>query len=302
MSGTLVLLSGDSALQLCPKVGGAVARFCWRARDILRPVTEDDLASGNARRLGMFPMLPYSNRVEDAMLHARTGPRALRLNVDGEHHSMHGFGWQRPWRVAEFSRSRAVLALEHDADADWPYACRARLTVSLLDHAAHFELWLENSGPDEMPAGLGFHPYFPTQPETCLQTVWRQVWSMDERKLPGCLAPIPPESDFSAARRIAGWRSDHCYIGWNGEAMLHYPTHTVRVTSDPDVSRMVCFVPGDGRDIIALEPVTHINNAVALEARGVQDTGMRWLAPGEAMRLGMTISVEARVEARVEAH
>lgn len=294
MSGTLILFSGDSALQLCPKVGGAVARLRWHGRDILRPVTDDDLASGNARRLGMFPMLPYSNRVEDAVIHARTGPRALRRNVDGEAHSMHGFGWQRPWHVAAFSRDRAVLALEHDADADWPYACRARLTVSLSEHAARFELFLENSGVDEMPAGLGFHPYFPAQADTCLQASWRNVWSMDERKLPARLVPLPPESDFSSARPIEDWRSDHCYTDWNGEATLHYPTHTVRVTSDPGVSRMVCFVPGDGRDIIALEPVTHINNAVALEARGVQDTGMRWLAPGASMRLGMTISVEAR--------
>ena len=293
MSGTLNLISGASLLQLCPKVGGAVARFNWRGRDILRPVTNDDLAAGNARKLGMFPMLPYSNRVENAVLRARTGAHTLRLNVDGERHSMHGFGWQRPWRVAEWCRDRAVLALEHKPDADWPYACQARLTVCLSDDAAHFELWLQNSGAEEMPAGLGFHPYFPTEQDTSLETDWRQVWSMDERKLPDQLVPIPSESDFSALRPIAGWHSDHCYTGWNGEASLHYRTHTVRVRSDPEVSRMVCFVPDDGRPIIALEPVTHVNNAVALEARGVHDTGIRWLPPGQAMRLGMTISVEA---------
>lgn len=294
MPGTLNLASGGSVLQLLPEVGGAVARFQWRGIDLLRPVTDEDLASGNARRLGMFPMLPYSNRVEDAVLHARTGARTLRRNVAGERHSMHGFGWQRPWRVAESSRDRAVLVLGHEADADWPYACRARLTAALSDDCAHFELWLENSGAEEMPAGLGFHPYFPTQADTCLQTGWDQVWSMDERKLPGQLAPIPSASDFSAARPIALWHSDHCYTGWNGEAKLVYPAHTVRVRSDPGVSRMVCFVPDDGRPLIALEPVTHVNNAVALEARGVQDTGIRWLAPGQAVRLGMTISVEAR--------
>lgn len=293
MPGTLNLLSGDSVLQLCPAVGGAVARFHWRGRDILRPVTDDDLAASHARKLGMFPMLPYSNRVENALLQARTGARTLRLNVDGEHHSMHGFGWQRPWRVAASSCDSALLALEHEPDADWPYACRARLAVSLSEDGAQFELWLQNSDTEAMPAGLGFHPYFPTQHDTTLQTAWRHVWSMDERKLPDQLVPIPPASDFSAARRIAGWHSDHCYTGWNGEARLHYPTHTVRVRSDPTVSRMVCFVPDDGRPIIALEPVTHINNAVALEARGVRDTGICWLAPGESMRLGMTISVEA---------
>ena len=63
------------------------------------------------------------------------------------------------------------------------------------------------------------------------------------------------------------------------------------MSSGKDVSRFVCFVPDDGRPIIALEPVTHVNNAVALEARGVRDTGMRWLAPGEAISLSIAIAV-----------
>ncbi|MFS2214127.1 aldose 1-epimerase [Telluria sp. Tellsp104] len=291
------LFSPDYELQLCPDIGGAVARLRWRGRDILRPVTDEDLASGIARRLGMFPLMPYSNRVEDAVLLARTGARKLCRNVEGELHSLHGFGWLRAWQVVESSRDWAVLTLAHEADADWPYPCRARQTISLVDAIAYFELRLQNTGTEEMPAGLGFHPYFPAQPDTHLKTGWRQVWSMDERKLPLELVPVPPQADFSKARPIAGWHSDHCFTGWNGEATLSYPTHVVRVTSDPDVSRLVCFVPDDGRAIIALEPVTHINNAVALEARGVRDTGILHLAPGEEMRLGITISVHASCSA-----
>jgi aldose 1-epimerase len=287
----LHLVSGDSALLLCPEVGGAVARFRWRGRDILRPVAEWDLASGNARRLGMFPLLPYSNRVEDGLLHTRGGPRQLRLNVDGEIHSMHGFGWQRPWRVEWFTQDRAVLVLDHAGDADWPYPCHARQVISLVNDTLSSVLWLQNSGTEEMPAGLGFHPYFPRQADTCLQAGWSHVWTMNERKLPEELVPVPGESDFSDARPIEGWHSDHCYTGWNGEATLIYPTHRVEVSSEEDISRFVCFVPNDGRPIIALEPVTHVNNALALEASGVEDTGMRWLAPGEELRLSIAIAV-----------
>jgi aldose 1-epimerase len=287
----LHLASGDCALLLCPEVGGAVARFNWRGRDILRPASDDDIASGNARRLGMFPLLPYSNRVEDGVLQTRSGPRRLRLNVDGEDHSMHGFGWQRAWQVDSATQDGAVLALEHEGDADWPYACRARQTVTLANDTLSVELWLQNAGQEEMPAGLGFHPYFPRHSDTRLQAGWRGVWTMDERKLPVELAGLPPKSDFSAGRPIADWCSDHCYTGWDGVARLGYGDYSVEVSSNADVSRFVCFVPGDGRAIIALEPVTHINNAAALEARGVRDTGLRWLAPGEALRLSIAISV-----------
>ena len=287
----LQLTSGDSALLLCPEVGGAVARFRWRGLDVLRPASDADLGSGNARRLGMFHLIPYSNRVQDGLLQARTGPRQLRLNVDGEVHSMHGFGWQRPWQVESSTHDRAVLLLDHAGDADWPYPCRARHIVSLDGGTLSAVISLQNSGAEEMPAGLGFHPYFPAQPDTCLQAGWSHVWTMDERKLPVALVAAPSRADFSILRPLGSWHSDHCYTGWNGEARLVYPTHRVEVSSDEGVSRFVCFVPDDGRPIIALEPVTHVNNAVALEAQGVPDTGIRWLAPGEEMRLSIRIAV-----------
>jgi aldose 1-epimerase len=287
----LQLVSGDSALLLCPDTGGAVARFRWRGRDILRPASDEDIGSGNARRLGMFPLLPYSNRVEDGVLQTRRGPRTLRLNVDGEQHSMHGFGWQRAWQVEDFTRDSALLTLEHVGDADWPFACRARQTISLANDTLSVTLWLHNSGDEEMPAGLGFHPYFPARPDVRLQAGWREVWTMNEHKLPVAPVAVPAQSDFSAARALDGWHSDHCYTGWDGTAILDYGDYRVQVSSDEDVTRLVCFAPDDGRPIIAIEPVTHINNAVALEARGAPDTGIRWLAPGEEMTLSIAIAV-----------
>ena len=39
-------------------------------------------------------------------------------------HSLHGVGWQRPWRIVSSSAIELVLGLEHAGDADWPFAVR----------------------------------------------------------------------------------------------------------------------------------------------------------------------------------
>ena len=54
--------------------------------------------------------------------------------------------------------------------------------------------------------------------------------------------------------------------------------------------QIVVFAPNDGRNFIALEPVTNINNAFALAAKGVADTGVRMLASGESFEISMTIT------------
>ncbi|MBI3714741.1 MAG: hypothetical protein HY255_01965, partial [Betaproteobacteria bacterium] len=65
--------------------------------------------------------------------------------------------------------------------------------------------------------------------------------------------------------------------------------YSVQIDATSDCRYLICYAPNDGRNFIALEPVTHVNNAFALAARGVADTGARTLAPGEMLEIGMAI-------------
>jgi aldose 1-epimerase len=304
----LRLASGDSELLLCPDTGGAVARFTWCGLDILRPASDADIAARNARLLGMFPLAPYSNRLEDGLLSIPNGAHQLRLNVAGEPHSMHGFAWQRPWRVAAAGADWARLTLPHpddsgpaDAgplggDGDWPFRCNVELVYHLNGSCLRAKLTLTNDDQVPMPAGLGFHPYFPRDAQTCLQADWDGCWEMDKRKLPTSWRPRAEADNFNALRAIDGWAPDHCFTGWDRSATLVYPTHATTVSADADCSRLICFVPDDGRQFVALEPVTHSNNAFNLAGRGIPGTGMQVLEPGASLVLEMAITVGATVK------
>ena len=162
----LHLTSGDSAATVCPQIGGSIAQFTWRGQDILRPAPDTAIRDGLVRQMGCYPLVPYSNRIGHGKLVVDGQEFQLRANAPPEPHALHGFGWQRERQVAECTGDSATLTLMHHADEDWPFACEVTETIRLSADALHLALTLRNLDSRPMPAGLGFHPYFPIDSST----------------------------------------------------------------------------------------------------------------------------------------
>ena len=293
------LKSGDSQVTLCPEIGGAIARYTWKGHDILRRAPDTAISEHLVRQMGVYPLVPYSNRIGQAKLIVGDQIFSLRPNFLQEPHAIHGFGWQRGWKVVKRNADSAELHLKHDPDIDWPFACEVTQVVRLSTSALHLHLAVKNKDTRTMPAGLGFHPYFPLTPDTHMQTDWRGMWQMGSDSLPTALGPVPMEADFSQLRPLTNWKVDHCFTGWRRRAVLDYPTHRMQLDASEACRQIVVFAPNDGRNFIALEPVTNINNAFALAAIGVPDTGMRMLAANESFEISMSIMLSGRAAPRV---
>jgi aldose 1-epimerase len=108
---------------------------------------------------------------------------------------------------------------------------------------------------------------------------------MGEDKLPTRRVPTPGIDADCAALDV-----DHCFDGWDGEAVLSDGTFEIRLASN--LSRLVVFTT-PARDVIAIEPVSHVNNAPALVAQGADPAqlGLATLGPGESLTAEMTITV-----------
>lgn len=288
---TIELACADSRIAVCPAIGGAVARFDWHGTDILRRASDTAIAQAQVRQMGCFPLLPYSNRIENATLRVGEEAFALRPNFPPEPHAIHGVGWLREWRVGPRSATSIRLDLAHAPDEDWPFRFEAHQAIVVGADALEIRLRIRNTDARAMPAGLGFHPCFPLRPGVRLRSEWLGMWTMGKDRLPVECAPAPPEADFREPRAVEGWRVDNCFTGWKRCAGLHYPSHCVELSASEALDRIVCFAPDDGRGFIALEPVSHVNNAFALASRGRRDTGMRLLAPDESWQVSMRIAV-----------
>jgi aldose 1-epimerase len=210
----------------------------------------------------------------------------VRNNGD-EPHAIHGVGWQRPWSVLDADDSTAMLSYEHRADASWPFAFDCSHTLRLRGDALEMTLALTNQSPQPAPAGLGWHPFFTRRPGSRLSFRASGRWEMGPDKLPTVRSASTGIDAPCDALDV-----DHCFDGWEGAALLHDDQVQVCVTSE--LSRLVVFTQ-PGRDFVAIEPVSHVNNAVHLHAQGLsaEDLGLKVLQPGESMMAQMTIHVEA---------
>lgn len=288
------LQNGESRVTLCPEIGAAIARFTWKGHDILRPAPDKAIAEKLVRQMGVYPLVPYSNRIGQAKLIVGDQTFTLRPNFLQEPHAIHGVGWQRVWQVVKRNAESAELHLKHEPDIDWPFACEATQVARLSANALHLSLSVKNKDKQAMPVGLGFHPFFPLTADTHLQTDWRGMWQMGSDSLPTVLESVPREADFSQLRPVSNWKVDHCFTGWSRRAVLDYPMYRMQLDASDACRQIVVFAPNDGRNFVALEPVTNINNAFALAAKGVPDTGMRMLAANESFEISMSITLSGR--------
>ena len=299
MTDALMLAAGDARVELAPALGGAIARFAFRDVDVLRPVSDEARAAANVRGYACYPLVPYSNRIANAAFTFDGRTHVLARNFGDHPHSIHGVGWQRPWRIVAQEPASALLAFDHtiDSEADtraWPWPFRATQSFVLTPGVAGATLaervTIVNSGVTPFPFGLGFHPFFPRSPATELAFRADAVWETDATQLPTTRIAIPDRWRFDPPRAVDPVQLDNVFTGWTGEAMLVDRTRRIATTlaADSAASFLVVYVPGS-RDFLAVEPVTHMTDAFNRAARGEAGTGARTLAAGAAFSCTMRV-------------
>jgi aldose 1-epimerase len=278
------LHAGRLRCELNPELGGCITGLWLDAEPVLRSTPSAQLTT--ARLSACYALVPFSNRIGHASLVWQGTQHPLVRNNGDEPHAIHGVGWQRPWSVLDEDGSSAMLAYEHRPDASWPFAFDCSHTLRLKPDALELTLALTNHSPQPAPAGLGWHPFFVKRPGSRIAFHATGRWEMGTDKLP---------TRRIAADGIDGPCADvdvdHCYDGWDGVVRLRDDVMQVRVRSG--LTRLVVFTH-PSREFVAVEPVSHVNNALQMVAAGATgaDLGLATLQPGETMMAQMSIEVE----------
>lgn len=271
-----------------PDLGGCMAGLWWGDAPVLRSTAGPALTS--ARLAGSYPLVPFSNRVAQAKLVWAGTSHPLVQNNAAEPHAIHGVGWQRAWAVLDASDQFALLSYEHKADAAWPFAFDTSQAFRLSESGLEITLSMTNQSSTPAPAGLGWHPYFVKRASSHLHFSASGRWDMGVDKLPTQRLPGAGLDTECTTLDV-----DHCFEGWQGEALLSDAQLRIRIASS--LKRLVVFTNAT-RDFVAIEPVSHVNNAVNLMATGAwtaDELGLRVLQPGESMSEVMSIRVEDAV-------
>ncbi|HYW57005.1 MAG TPA: aldose 1-epimerase [Polaromonas sp.] len=285
MTDSIILSSGSLRCEIKPGLGGCIAGLWLGDTPVLRSTPAAQLVT--ARQAGSYPLVPYSNRIGHATLKWQGTSHPLVQNNAPEPHAIHGLGWQRPWQVLDQNEGLLMLACEHRADASWPFAFDASQTFRLNGNQLELTLSMTNQASTPAPAGLGWHPYFVKRSRSHVMFEATGRWEMSDEKL-----PTHREPSRGLRQDCASLDVDHCFEGWSGVVHLRDEALSTRISSN--LNRLVVFTNAT-RDFVAIEPVSHVNNAINLlegSALQAEELGIRVLAPGESMSAQMSIQVE----------
>jgi aldose 1-epimerase len=278
----IAIEKGPARLVLAPEVGGAVAAFTIAGRDVLRPMAAgatDALLTAN------FPLVPFCNRIPHGRFTFEGREVVLPPNLGDHPHALHGQGWRAAWTVEKVEGGEVVLAYDH-APGDWPWAYRAEQRLALSEAGFRVELSVINTSDRPMPAGLGFHPYFPARMGETLGAANDGVWMIDADVLPTVHHAGVWGPDWASGAGVAGHELiDHCYTGWDQRAVLSAPgAPDTLITASPECLWLQVYVP-PGEDFLCVEPCASRPNPF-----GGGEAGMVTLQPGERRSIWMEIA------------
>ena len=279
LDDTVELRSGALRLALRPDLGGSVAGLWHHHVPVLRSTEPHAL---ERPRLGAcFPLVPYSNRLGYRRFRWKGKDFSTQPNFDDSPHSLHGVGWLRAWTLRSHSPLDAVMALQHSADAHWPFAFEALQYFSLTPHSLRVEMVVTNTDSVAQPMGLGWHPYFPRRQRSRLHAELSDRWDNDAAHL-----PTRKVEQAGVDGDVAHLGFDHCFEGWRGPARIRDEQFSLQLSSS--LSRLVVYTPND-RDSFCVEPVSHVSNAIHMAdplAHGIVK-----LQPGESTEAWMKLDI-----------
>ncbi|MDA3316348.1 aldose 1-epimerase [Aeromonas sp. PI_26] len=232
----------------------------------------------------LFPMLPLANRVAGNRFELWGEACALPASELDPDFFLHGDGWLQRWQPVALTDSSVTLQLNSQ---NGPFHYLAEIDYRLQGASLVARISLTHLGESPCLYGAGFHPFFWRDKQTRIRFLASGVWQEGADHLPiNWSSRLAPHLDFRQWARPQGWLN-HCYGGWRGQAELDHPARQQRLLVSSECAFLMLYQPDEGSGFVCLEPQSHAANAHHLAGH----PGLRLLARGDRMSIGMTLTV-----------
>jgi aldose 1-epimerase len=271
---------------------------------------EADFESGEKRPSGSgIPVLfPFPGRISAAKYHFNGRDYELEPG-DAFGNAIHGFVFNRPWRVVEQTGARVVGEFQASVDDPkilerWPADFRVRVSYEVRARELLSDIHYENTGQGPLPCGFATHAYFrltltkgSAASDTVVTAPVHKFWELDRMNPTGQIQPVPEEKQLAAGLRLNDHQFDTVFTDLRPDldgllrTKLTDPKNgrTVTQTFDASFTQCVVYTPPH-REAICLEPYTCVPDAIRLTAEG-HKTGLQILQPGESRQTTISIAV-----------
>jgi aldose 1-epimerase len=285
---TPTLSAHDFKAVLVPECGGLVRSLMWshagRTHDLLYAAPDKPLLPSTIHWFGLWPLVPFANRAFGATL--LDGDRRIDLPRNDPRDpagTIHGFGWQAPWALAERSGEAATMVHRRTEGPD-PYRYEARMGVRLDPGAVTIDLSVTNEADEPLPYGIGLHPWFDRDADTEVRCEAARIMRLAPDYRPLRAVPVPPDLDLKRRRAVPRETEFVAsYVGASGEAEIVWPDRglALRLESSATLRCPLVWMPADA-PYFCIEPQSHAVGAPS-EAVAKAVTPLARLSPGETL-------------------
>jgi aldose 1-epimerase len=271
--------------------------------------SEPDFTDGTAKptRSGIPLLFPFAGRIGGTSFRFRDKTYELEAG-DGQGNAIHGFVFNRPWRVTEQGPDRVTGQFQASVDDAslldrWPADFRITVEYAVAGKTLTSALLIENPDEKTLPFGFGMHPYFrvplgSARADDCIVTIpVTDCWELKELLPIGKRSPTPESVRLSQGLPVGEMKLDNVFgglkfAGGHLTGTIHDPAsgRTLSQTFDDQFAACVVFNPPH-REAVCIEPYTTVPDPFSLAEKGI-DANLKILTPGESFRTRIEIRVD----------
>lgn len=291
---------GCNCFSFRPAIGGEAIEALW---------AEPGFAPGHRPSRSGIPILfPFAGRLRGQTFRYDGRDYALAdVQLNGPN-AIHGFVFNRPWRVLRQEDDRIEATFQASVDdpallAQWPADFRITAEYRVTGTSLAATYTVENPDQRPLPFGFGTHPYFRLPlggaVDDCLVQVPASWVAILQDALPtGAAVSVDAARDLRSGRRYGDFQLDDVLTGLAAEhgrvaTSVTDPSsgRTLTQTFDAAAFPYVVAFTAAHREAVCLEPYTTLPNAFELLAQG-RDPNLLVLPPGGtwSTRIEMTLS------------
>lgn len=262
-----------------------------RKINILRPYPDEPLAPRDFNPLlsGMFPMVPFVNRIKGNAFPLCGKIIQLPTHHLDKHFYLHGDGWINEW---EITKSEHALCCYVESEIEGTCHYSAKQDIVLLDNEIIITLTVKNLGEQAFPYGIGLHPYFKYENDSLVSFEPNGVWLEQHDHLPGdFLQTIPEYLSFHNKKAPNNWLNN-CYSFKDDVNVNIIHGNGIEVSLASDSKYMMIFRPSCEDDFICFEPQTQMLDA----HNDVNHASLTLLEQNEELSLSLSIQLNEHHE------
>ena len=302
-------LSGSTA-RIAPELGFNCFEFRavvdGQTVDVLDAMPEFEHGTQKPSGSGIPILFPFPNRIRAGRFTWKDREYVLP-GTDKWGNAIHGLCMDRPWRVVRQSDDFVTAQFQLSKDAPdrralWPSDFVIEVDYELVHSRLRARFRIGNPGNQQLPWGLGTHPYFKlplgqdSRADDCLVEVpARSIWELEDCLPTGRKLALNEENDLRDGAYVNMLKLDDVYTdldcyGPQFDCLVvdERAGLQVTLTCPPIFREIVAFTPPN-RAAICLEPYTCPTDAVNLQDKGL-DVGWRVLSPGQEFHTWFDLS------------